>query len=1432
MALTLAVATLMLLVPTGASAAPPPPLSQFCEGGSGAGQCSGSLGIATDPVSGNIYAIDNQNRRINKFTIWGQFIEAFGGGVVNGGATGIGTLGAGSTIVSAVSTTTKAFVPGMAIEGTGIAPATTIASVDNSTLTLSRPATAAATGAATALTSPEAAGNVPTNELQRITVTATAGAFKLRFRTPLPADFVGQTTTSLPYNAAAAEVQSALEALSNIGAGNVAVTSANPGGEAGVPGGPYTVEFKGARFADTNVGGLIADPGTPPLSGGGAEVAPVRQGASAPEVCSGLDCRQGVDGANAGQFASLRGLAVDSTGNLYVYESPTCTGGEACVEHFGYAKIGPNRVQKFDSEGNFLLMLGGGVNQGGGTPSNPGNVCTAQHIANGDTCGGGKSGTGNGQFGTGSLSLLDRGYGVIATAPGNTIYVGGDGRVQQFKDDGTFLKSIPLSGQMVTALAVDPASGNLYLARVGKADVLKLSPVGTTLATLPVKEPVGLATDVAGNLYVIDGSTKLNGEIELRKFTSAGAEVPSFAFHDGFNGSTGIATSSACGIEGSDLYVANAAALNSFIRAYGPPPNPTLCPPPPLAPEIATQYASSADSEAATLRAGINPHFWPDATYYVQYGTGKCSAGGCEDEQPVPPGTKLTTATTSRNITTAGVLLGGLKPATTYHYRFVAQSSGGGPVRGVGGEVGKDGAEGTFTTFPAPVEANTDCANQGFRIAASAKLPDCRAYEMVSPVDKNGGDVTMQPVSNSYGSLAESAAGGDRATFSSLRSFADPLAAPLISQYLSVRGPGGWSARSISPSRANPPIYGPGTAGQFKAFSDNLCSAWIMQDADMALAPGAPAGVTSIYRRGSCEEDSYELITHVAPPGFGPGEINREIYLPAPQGHSDDETRTVYRADAALTPDACSTAGIFQVYEASRQGPLRLISVLPNGSATCSHATVGTTGVASDGFSESSVHRAVSADGSRVFWTDSGDSKSITESQAVGVGPGKLYVRIDATEEPSAVEEVAPSKFHCTEAGKACTLAISEAGNTQYWSADREGKVAIYTVGNGPLGELFEFDVEEAKSQLIAKGVQSVVGASEDASRIYFVSTNVLSGSQKNSQGDIAQVGKANLYLAEAGAFVFVATLGDEEGDAYLNQRLPSSPGNVQPQFRTSRISPDGLHLAFTSAEELSGYDNTDVLSGEPDAELYLYDADGSGGAGQLACVSCNPSGVRPSGREALKIKSGTVSLWAAALLPGWSEQLHPSRLLADDGSRLYFESFDALVLADTNGKKDVYEWERAAGKAECEEAGAGVFSAGSGGCLSLISSGQSPEESELIDASNGGGGVFFATAESLLPQDPGLIDLYDARVLGGFPPPESPPPSCEGEACQGPVSSPNDPTPASSSLEGAGNVREGRNHKPRCGKGKVRRKGHCVAKHKERHAEKKRADHKRRAGR
>jgi hypothetical protein len=161
---------------------------------------------------------------------------------------------------------------------------------------------------------------------------------------------------------------------------------------------------------------------------------------------------------------------------------------------------------------------------------------------------------------------------------------------------------------------------------------------------------------------------------------------------------------------------------------------------------------------------------------------------------------------------------------------------------------------------------------------------------------------------------------------------------------------------------------------------------------------------------------------------------------------------------------------------------------------------------------------------------------------------------------------------------------------------------------------------------------------------------------------------------------------------------------------------------------------------------------------------------------------------------------MYQSRYLSDSG-RLFFNSSDALVSQDVNGTEDVYEYEppgytNAEGKVQCTLGSVG-FSERSGGCVGLVSSGSSAEESAFLDASETGGDVFFLTAAKLASQDfDTALDVYDAHECTVsapcFPTVAGVPAPCgTGDACKA-APSPQPAiygAPSSATFSGAGNV-------------------------------------------
>jgi hypothetical protein len=1171
------------------------------------------------------------------------------------------------------------------------------------------------------------------NEQQQITVKASAGQFRLSFKGN------SNTTTDIPHDASAAEVQAALEALSSIGPAGVTVTK----GASDATSTRFLVAFTGESLKEEDQEALGAESGTVPLGGGsptsGVTVITVADGnppTTGLESCTAESgCQEGSAGTGAGQFDRPAQIAVDPAGDIYVQE----------FERF--------RVEKFDPAGRFLLTFGGEVDK-----TTKADICTA---ASHDECGVGVAGTAPGWFSTSSG---------ITVGPSGHILVGDNERVEEFEPNGTFLHEVSL-GKKLASIGIALASGGLfasyysYHSALDQRDIAKFTSAGAPLCEFPASTNTerngsngSIAVDPQGHLYTVrEGYDKTETPvIQLVEFSGdCSALTPSEFTLETAPTRAELTSASVAGTSSiGDLFVSRRDQQKAAIEIYGPPPV-SFEPPLAVPPSITSQYAVGVDPQDATLRAEINPHFWTDTRYYVEYGTGKCSEGGCTLSGPLPPGVLLSKTPKGSPVTSGDVVLDGLDPATTYHYRFVAQSTGGGPVRGVGGAPATDGAEASFRTPPLPSSAPQGCANEGLRTGAAASLPDCRAYEMVSPVDKDGADIRdLRNISDFSVALYQAAADGESLAYSAYRAFAGAPAGGYSLQYIAQRSASGWATKSISPPHGgeSPFTVRLLTDREFQAFTPDLCTGWLLDSYPPLLAPGAVEEMANLYRRNNCSASpSYEALTTTEPPEHL--ERGSEI-----QGFSSSGTTSVFRVPLE--------SNIYTTYETTG-GVQSPVCVLPDETTVTTGCSAGTNSEDFYLFRGASLSHAASEDGSHIYWT------------AANNGPGRVYLRLDGTSTVpvSQTQTNSPSRF---------------------LGASADGSKALFMPEEGAKAKnLYLYSLQGEESTKLAGEVRGVAGMSEDLSSIYFVAKEAISGAGQNEQGDEAQAGRPNLYLNDEGTVSFIATLGRDDVKLVNVENNNGAYSDVDstPVYHVARATPDGSHLVFQSVNSITGYDNVDPTTGEADSEAFQYSAD----TGALRCLSCQPSGARPRGRL-IEAPVGEVHPFAA-LLPGALAALHAPNVQSTDGAKVFFTAYDALVPRDTNGVADVYEWERA-GSGKCDES-APAFSPSNGGCIYLLSSGTSASASELIDSSPDGRDVFFLTNQSLLSQDPGLIDIYDAREGGGFPPAPTPAAGCEGEACQGPFEAPNDPTPGSASFSGAGNLKEA----PKSSKAKKKQK-------------------------
>lgn len=685
------------------------------------------------------------------------------------------------------------------------------------------------------------------------------------------------------------------------------------------------------------------------------------------------------------------------------------------------------------------------------------------------------------------------------------------------------------------------------------------------------------------------------------------------------------------------------------------------------------------------------------------------------------------------------------------------------------------------------------CPNAQYRSGSSEHLPDCRAYEQVSPGDKGGLDaVTPQPPLSDQSSACEL---GEACTIAYMNVGAAFGGAPgneVPNAYRATRGTEGWQTTALTPPTPQPP--GNGLAKVAYAFSGDL-SQTVMRVPLQQLTEGAPAGVFNLFLRQP--NGGYSLLTASAPselPQAGCGNCFEEQDVPAFAGASSDFSHVVFEASDSLVAGA-PAGGVENLYEAVAGG-VRLVGILPDSAVPPQGSTAGG-GIHAANERAHELAHAVSADGSRVLFEAAADKGGPDAQQA---GDVELFDRLSGS---STVEVSAPAPGaqppKCETEQKIC-----DAEPAKFWAASEDGSIVYFTskaaltkeshVGpeersaeekqeeeetgephENPGNDLYRYNVvggvltdltvdSDKQADPNGAGVLGVVGASSDGSYVYFVATGKLATG--------GQSGLPNLYVWHETAegtrqLSFIATLKapEESEEANLealrdgssfHYRSDLADWTSRPTESQAYVTPDGKRLAFMSVEPLTGYDNADQTTGDADHEVFEYSAETS----RLACASCDASGERPLGSAFIGAELG-----ARVGTP-----FHQPRSLSDDGSRLFFSSPDPLAPGLAGGSVKVFEYED--------------------GAAQLISGTEGGGEAVFLDASASGNDAFFATREQLAPADVDeLVDVYDARVDGGLPVPVSQVP-CLGSACQGPSTQP--PllsAPISSSFIGSGNL-------------------------------------------
>lgn len=722
-------------------------------------------------------------------------------------------------------------------------------------------------------------------------------------------------------------------------------------------------------------------------------------------------------------------------------------------------------------------------------------------------------------------------------------------------------------------------------------------------------------------------------------------------------------------------------------------------------------------------------------------------------------------------------LLTGLSKDTTYYFRLVATNAFG----------STSSVQEVFHTRAEPLPNATD-----------------RAYEQVSPVDKNWGDATLSASNTSIFGVTFVGNDGEGVAFTSVNGFGEnPAGQVLLNQnhYASRRSPDGWRTQPLAPpvcaNDLDDPQHFFSWVNFAKTVSANVEAATIPQREASSctqppLDPTAMMPATNFYRADLLTQPAaYDLLIPEPDP-YKPFVIN--------QGHgsieagSDDYSHVVYISMGQQTPDAPAGA-FYKLYEWDN-GTLRLVSIEPTGEPfeSGSFALPGNGDSAPLGINGGTpdIHNAVSADGERIVFTNA--AGAIVD----------VYMREAAT----VTHYVSESE---------CTAGCGASATKHARWADLEGDTVSFTttqkltnndptVASSGSSDLYVYrhsanPTSEANLTLISRDnepadgttgeVRGVMGMSDDGETVYFVADNQLVA------GEPTGVGGENIYRWDwNGGNPTLEYLATAAEDA---QKV--AQGTPEQAHIERRVSRDGSTLMIETSKRVLPAADADA-----DIDVYVWrEKDG------WICVSCQVPGD-PSGGP-----STTGSMGRTYMLGGEISLNETSSAVSEDGERVLFQTQDALVATDVNSPcaeealgefiiypcTDVYEWHD--------------------GRLALITPGIASSDVSLLGISESGRDVVFYTRQRLVGWDKDeLIDIYDARIGGGFPEPPVQPAECEGETCRGqgtvpPVNigagtaafqGPNDPAPKF------------------CPKGKVLKKGKCVRRRRSKRNKRARARH------
>jgi hypothetical protein len=731
------------------------------------------------------------------------------------------------------------------------------------------------------------------------------------------------------------------------------------------------------------------------------------------------------------------------------------------------------------------------------------------------------------------------------------------------------------------------------------------------------------------------------------------------------------------------------------------------------------------------------------------------------------------------------------------------------------------------------------CGNEIIRLQqGSGELPECRAYELVTRFPKQGHVTSYGNNPLNLSGLTALSEDGDQITAISpgaglnvLGQESSPFGSAI---FLRRNDESGWNSESL-----NPPQSEFSDQKLLGSDANTGTSLWLLHTASTGLYVG------DLYVRSNTGQFKLIGPEAPPSPNGSPAEpasltMNEELGRAKDTdgvvGASKEFTDIVLQANTSLggrflwpgdetfeASGSLVTTNVGSLYEYAGEANAAPTLVGVEGGAGSTDligqcgTVLGTLKGTETAAEPNIVRNEISENGATVFFSPVPSDLKNENCQGKQPEKQELYARINRSE---TVDISNPSPSECDEdpecianEGKRADASFEAAsmdgskvffastqqllpGATEDAGVNDSAMVGCSKTEPGTSGcNLYEYDFDRTtgtRLALVSGGpndapvlngarVQGVIGSSNDGSYVYFVAQGVLTGAEKNSNGEVAEEGKDNLYLYEPNpgqpgesVTTFIASLTPEDA---------GSLWEAKEIRRQAQVTPDGDFLVFASNGKLTKDDTSTGV------QLFEYDA-------------LSRSLVRVSAGEMVEgtgyKEDGNISTAEE------SPSLNTGKAISNDGATVVFESKAGLspraIIASTAGCSNVYEyhWDKSEaitdGEVNLVSDGRDVVLGNGGGC------------GAKEGAVNGNGqDVTFETSDPLTWEDSDTLpDIYDARIDGGFLAPSSSI-ACEGDGCKGPVGTGTSGfgVPGSAMLSGTGNLPAPTSSRPAVSKAK-----------------------------